>query len=66
MSAPKQSPDRKELDADMKRAIGDGRTARFLHKMPVFKVVTDMPDYLGQLLDRLEECETPARSQRRR
>jgi hypothetical protein len=33
--------------------------------MPAFRITTEMPDYLRQLLDRLEESEAPAQSRRR-
>jgi hypothetical protein len=65
MAAPKQNLKREKLAEDIRRELAGGRTARFLHAMPVFKVTAEMPDYLRQLLDRLEDCEAPARSRRR-
>jgi hypothetical protein len=65
MAAPKQNLKREKLAEDIRRELAGGRTARFLHAMPVFKVTAEMPDYLRQLLDRLEDCEAPAQSRRR-
>lgn len=53
------------LAADIKRQLGDRSTRRFLHAMPAFKPVTDIPDHLRRLLDRLEEQELVARSENR-
>lgn len=65
MTAPKQNSKREKLAADIKRELGAGRTARFLRSMPAFKITSEMPDYLRQLLDRLEECEAPAQERQR-
>lgn len=65
MTAPKQNSKREELAADIRRELHGRKTTRFLRTMPAFKITAEMPDYLRQLLDRLEECEAPAESSRR-
>jgi hypothetical protein len=65
MAAPKQNLKREKLAEDIRRELTGGRTARFLHAMPAFKITAEMPDYLRQLLDRLEDCEAPAQNRRR-
>jgi hypothetical protein len=65
MAAPKQNLKREKLAEDIRRELAGGRTARFLHAMPVFKVTAEMPDYLRHVLDRLVDCEAPAQNRRR-
>ncbi len=65
MTAPKQNSKREKLAADIRRELRGRRTVRFLNTMPAFRITTEMPDYLRQLLDRLEESEAPAQSRRR-
>jgi len=48
------------LAADIRRQFTDLSTARFLHAMPAFRVVSDIPDHLKELLDRLETSEGQA------
>jgi hypothetical protein len=45
------------LATDIRRQFGKMSTTRFLHAMPTFKVVNDMPRHMKDLLDRLEETE---------
>lgn len=45
------------LALDIRRQFGERSTARFLHALPAFKVVDDIPGHLRTLLDRLEETE---------
>jgi len=65
MNAPEQSPQNEKLASDIRRELGRDRTARFLRTVPAFKIATDTPDYLRQLLDRLEKCEAPAENRLR-
>ena len=48
------------LAGDIRRQFGDLSTTRFLRAMPAFRVVSDIPDHLRQLLDRLEASERQA------
>ena len=52
------------LSADIRRQIGDRAISRLMQAMPAFRVVTDIPDHLRELLDRLEEREAPGRRRR--
>lgn len=45
------------LATDIRRQFGERSTARFLHTMPAFKVVDDIPAHLRALLDKLEQTE---------
>jgi hypothetical protein len=45
------------LATDIRRQFGERSTTRFLHAMPAFKVVDEIPGHLKALLDRLEETE---------
>jgi hypothetical protein len=46
------------LATDIRRQLGEKSTTRFLHALPAFKVVDDIPNHLRTLLVRLEEAET--------
>ncbi len=45
------------LASDIRRQFGERSTVRFLHALPAFKVVDDIPGHLRTLLDKLEETE---------
>jgi hypothetical protein len=49
------------LATDIRRQFGKRSTARFLHAMPTFKAVDDIPGHLKALLDKLEEAEGVAK-----
>jgi hypothetical protein len=49
------------LALDIRRQFGERSTARFLHALPAFKVVNDIPRHLRALLDKLEETESGAK-----
>jgi hypothetical protein len=51
-----------EIAAEIKRQIGDRKMARYLRSMPTFKVASDIPHHLKELLDRLEASETTAQA----
>ena len=54
----RNTADRHErLAPDIRRQFGERSTRRFLHAMPAFKVVDEIPRHLRALLDRLEETE---------
>lgn len=50
-------PDDPVLSGHIRRQAGDHATRRFLRSLPTFRVVSDLPDHLRQLLDRLERAE---------
>jgi hypothetical protein len=60
------SSSREKLAADIKRQIGNGKTARLLRALPIFKVASDMPPYLRRLLEQLDESEIAVKRQQRR
>lgn len=49
------------LALDIRRQFGQRSTARFLHALPAFKVVDDVPGHLKALLDKLDEAESMAK-----
>lgn len=57
MIAEKQGATSHKLATDIKRQFGEEATTRFLRTLPAFKVVSDLPEHLRQLLERLEETE---------
>lgn len=54
-----------QLARDIRRQFGNGATTRFLHALPTFKVVTDLPEHMRDLLDRLQASESPATDRKR-
>lgn len=46
-----------KLATDIRRQIGDRSLARFLGAMPTYKVVSEIPHHLKELLERLEASE---------
>ena len=51
-----------QLATDIRRQIGDRSMTRFLGAMPAYKVVSDIPSHLKDLLERLEASERPQAS----
>jgi hypothetical protein len=45
------------LAADIRRQFGDGATARLARALATFKVVSEIPEHLRILLERLECAE---------
>lgn len=45
------------LASDIHRQFGADQTRRFLRTLPAFQVVTDIPEHLRDLLERLKERE---------
>ena len=45
------------LKDEISRQLGSETTHRYLNAQPVFQVVEAIPDYLSELLDRLEDAE---------
>jgi hypothetical protein len=50
----------KMLAADIKRQFGVDGTRRFLRSLPMFRLSTDLPDYLQDLLERLDRSSAGA------
>jgi hypothetical protein len=50
-----------QLAADIRRQFGDGATARLARTLPTFKVVSEIPEHLRILLERLECAENSSR-----
>jgi hypothetical protein len=48
---------RERLAVDIRRQFGARTTARFLHALPAFKVVEEIPDHMRVLLDQLKDAE---------
>ena len=46
-----------KLATDIRRQFGDRSLTRFLGAMPTYKVVSDLPHHMKELLDRLEASE---------
>lgn len=58
-----RKPGRQEkLANEIRRQFADLSTSRFLRAMPAFKVVSDIPDHMKDLLDRLEASERQSRT----
>jgi len=58
-----RKPGRQEkLANDIRRQFADLSTSGFLRAMPAFKVVSDIPDHMKDLLDRLEASERQSRT----
>lgn len=55
---------REELTAQIRRQFTDRSTRRFLHALPAFRVVNDIPEPLRTLLERLEAQESRPHHQR--
>lgn len=53
------APD-KGLARDIRRQAGDRATRRFLRSLPSFKVVTELPEHLRNLLEQLESVDPTA------
>ncbi|MHA6687882.1 hypothetical protein [Mesorhizobium sp. A556] len=60
MIACKPTSTREQLATEIKRQLGDRKVARYMQSMPTFKVASDIPHYLRELLDRLEDSEAEA------
>ncbi|KQZ80785.1 hypothetical protein ASD64_10745 [Mesorhizobium sp. Root157] len=54
------SEKQQDLASTIKRQAGAQATRRLLRSMPTFKVVTEMPRHLQDLLDELNEVERKA------
>ena len=59
------SQQRQQLARDIRHQFSDRATTRFLRAMPTFKVVTDLPEHLRELLDNLQASEGTASSRKR-
>ncbi|WP_315925135.1 hypothetical protein [Mesorhizobium sp. SP-1A] len=59
---PAKPPDDQALSGDIRRQATDRMTRRFLRGMPAFKVVSDLPEHMKTLLERLENVEPGHRS----
>jgi hypothetical protein len=66
MTACNPTSTREQLAAEIKRQLGDRKVARYLQSTPTFKVASDIPHYLRELLDRLEDSEATAEARQRR
>ena len=62
----KKGDKRGEIATDVRRQFGSEATQRFLRALPAFRLETDMPKHLRELLDRLEGADTKAAGGERR
>lgn len=53
---------RDELPTQLRRQFSDRSNRRFLHSLPAFKVVHEIPEPLRTLLERLDAQETGTRT----
>ena len=51
-----------QLPTQIRRQFSDRSNQRFLHSLPTFKVVNEIPEPLRTLLDRLDAQENSTRS----
>lgn len=54
-----------KLATDIRRQFSERSVVRFLGAMPAYKVVSDIPPHLKELLDRLEASERQQRGRSR-
>ncbi|MBN9236396.1 MULTISPECIES: hypothetical protein [Phyllobacteriaceae] len=55
---------RDQLTTQIRRQFTDRSTQRFLHALPAFRVVNEIPEPLRTLLERLDAQESRAQHQR--
>ena len=54
-----------KLATDIRRQFGDRSLTRFLGAMPTYKVVSDLPHHMKELLDRLVDLALERHERRR-